>query len=713
MLTKEVTPFDALSVLAIESLPYLTKQFQQLLGIAPGERKPDETLGLKVRETLNLLESLSTWFDGESQGVVPPPSKDTEMDDGEAIQLLAMMDEPVEMSDEEVPAEKTENTAEETFEEIDEWENSDFTDDLDMRDDFIVNSNELMESLDEAILRLEQTPQDRETIEEIFRAAHTLKGASGMFGFKAIERIVHRMENLFDLIRKNELKPTSNMIDVVFYATDTLKIFIAAVKDGKPCGKKTVPIVEALVAASKGKTCQISAKTPEDSQGTQEGAKTQEPTKNKSEQSTIRVDLARLDMLVNLIGELVIDRTRFLSIEERMHTDYPALKINAYMTETVQLFGRHMNQIQEIIMKIRMVPIGNAFHKFVRIIRDLSRSLDKKIHLEIFGEATELDKTIVEKISDPLIHLIRNSCDHGIEMPEEREKFAKPPSGRIVLGARQEGNHIVITIADDGKGMDVEKIRQKGVERGLVQPEEKLSSHEIFQLIFESGFSTAEAVTNVSGRGVGMDVVKKQITQLKGSIDVQSQVGEGTTITIQLPLTLAIMQSLLVKLNQEVFAIPLNSVVKSIRIEPDNIKKVGDTEVIRLRDDVLPLLHLDEVLDLKEKENRFWYDLGSVKKQEKKSKQGSRNTYNRLYVVVVAIGSKDRRFGIVVDALLNQQEMVIKSIGQIMQDTPCVAGGAVLGNGEIVLVLDMLEVEEQFKLNRRRYSLSAKESVTL
>lgn len=596
------------------------------------------------------------------------------------------------------------------IEEIPEWENNDFASDPEMMTDFTQNTNEIMQTLDDTVLRLEQNPTDKETIEEIFRAAHTLKGAAGMFGFKSIERVMHRMENLFDLVRKGKLVPKSDTIDVVFQGLDVLKKLLAAVLAGKPSGLKTAPIVRMLELAAEGKATgakRSAAEAPPadaNSGGGDVAAASDDhggggPKKKTEAATTIRVDLERLDALVNLVGELVIDRTRFVNIDESLRIQAPQLKLSSAMTETLQQFGRHMNEIQDIIMKVRMVPVGSVFNKYPRIVRDLARQLDKQIDLTIEGEETEFDKTLVEQIADPLVHLIRNACDHGIEMPAERTASGKKPNGSVTLSARQEGNQILIMISDDGKGMDVNRIKAKAIEKGLITADQLLSDRDIFNLIFEPGFSTAEKVTTVSGRGVGMDVVKKQIAKLKGMVEIASAPGKGSTITIQLPLTLAIMQSLLVGIGEEVFAIPLSSVVESIRIKPNEIQRVGDTQVIKLRNSVLPLIYLDDVLDLQKKEKDYWYRHPSLDGVQQLATKRRAKRDERIFVVVV--GSAERRFGLVVDALLNQQEMVIKPMGTLIRGTPCVAGGAVMGNGDVVLVLDVPEVESFFRHRMR------------
>ncbi len=706
---------------------------------------PQDMSDDEAKKLLAQMDSPADMSDDEARKLLAEMDAPKEMSDDEAKKLLANMDAPQDMSDDEArklldamdapakdlsaddealallqkmggseheppPAAKEEqHEPTEQLDEIEEFSKNDFASDPDMMNDFLTNSAELMETLDATILNLEQDPTNKETIESIFRAAHTLKGAAGMFGFKAIERVMHRMENLFDLVRKGTLIPDSNTIDVVFQGIDILKKLLEAVKNGKPSGTKTVPVVQALELAAKGKYVKKaagSAPTPAQSPASSDAAEAAEksaahPKKKTAEQSTIKVDLERLDSLVNLVGELVIDRTRFATIEEKIRTTHPQLKIAGDISETVQLFGRHMSEIHEMIMKIRMVPIGNTFNKFTRIVRDIGRQLGKDMELLIDGEGTELDKTLVEQIGDPLIHLIRNSCDHGIELPDVRAKAGKRKTGQIWLSARQEGNHIIITIQDDGKGLPVDIIRKKAIEKGLISADAELSKREVFNLIFEPGFSTAEKVTNISGRGVGMDVVKKQISKLKGVIDLDSEQGKGTTTTIRLPLTLAIMQSLLIESQNETFAIPLSSVIESVRIKPSEIQHIGEAEVIKRHGRVLPLLYLDETLGLSSKEQHSWYSSPpqSIEEIEKLKTTRTQKRLERLYVVIV--GSGENRFGIVVDQLLNQQEMVIKSLGPMMRNTPCVAGGAVLGNGEVVLVLDIQELEHHYKQRGR------------
>jgi two-component system chemotaxis sensor kinase CheA len=622
--------------------------------------------------------------------------------------------------------------------------------DADMLQDFLSNAEDLLESLSQSMLELEQNPGSEDAIESIFRSAHTIKGTAAMFDFRAMVRLTHIMENLFDRIRKGHETVTPVLMDGLLFAFDRIKEMFECLKLGKSAeisindalakleNKEPVTSNERVNSSHKS-----SAALPDDpphadrSQAAQaavpkEKGKPGTPSaealaasnhKLSSEGSgTIRVDLKRLDSLVNLVGELVIDRTRFARIEEEIRGRAPNSELASVMSESVLLFGRHMNEVQSIIMKIRMVPIGNAFSKFVRVVRDLSRQCEKEVELVIEGGETELDKTLVEEIGDPLIHLIRNSVDHGIELPAERIANGKSPRGKIRLSAMQDGNMIVITVQDDGKGLQVDRIRAKALSQGLIKDAEALADKEIYNLIFEPGFSTAEAVTNISGRGVGMDVVKKNIVKLKGVVEVDSVLGRGTTLTIKLPLTLAIIPSLMVENLGESYAIPLVNVIESIRIKPDEIQKIGAADFVKLRGQVLPLLRLSDVFELHQMEKRLWYRTdGSETKgrslgQEAALKNGksssvlagtsatsvARRRKQRLIFVVVGVG--EQRVGLIVDQLLGQQEIVIKSLGRMMGKLQGVAGGCVLGNGCVALVLDVGEIIDDFNHSKGTFN---------
>ncbi|HHV65636.1 MAG TPA: chemotaxis protein CheA [Peptococcaceae bacterium] len=397
-----------------------------------------------------------------------------------------------------------------------------------------------------------------------------------------------------------------------------------------------------------------------DSRG--EGVKTTDNGNNHVH--TIRVDTARMDNLINLVGEMVITRTRLVKIGNDLQAQYQGDSLINSLNETNVYLGRLMSDLQESVMRLRMVPIGTVFSRFPRLVRDLCRKTGKKIELAISGEETELDKTVIEAIGDPLTHLIRNSVDHGIEFPAERLAQGKPETGTITLNAYQEGNHIAISIADDGVGLKLDKIYQKALEKGLISEKEALSDKEIANLIFLPGFSTAENVTEVSGRGVGMDVVKKALDSLGGLIEIKTNQGQGTQFIIRLPLTLAIIQALLVKVEQEIYAIPLSAVNETLIVKTQELKTVGSLPMVRLRGNTLPLLSLRQKFDLPE----------------------NREEQEEFFVVVVGLG--DKAIGLIVDELLGQQEIVIKTLGEYLSGLPGIAGATILGDGKVTLILD-------------------------
>ena len=670
----------------------------------------------ECKDLLDLIVSTSSTQLSE-QPTSSEEVADQSMSDAEAAALLAAMDSPLETQTEQTHAKPEENLEEHNpslEEEVSvpdeadthafsgpEWIENEFQSDPSMMQDFYNNTDELMTALDDHILKLESNPTDKETIECIFRAAHTLKGAAGMFGFKAIEAVMHSMESLFDLVRKEKLLATSITIDAVFIGMDALRKLLETSKQKVNSGVDIQSVVETLKAAASGKVAQrksaTKTDTPSEPSSVAESASTTPKPAAKTENASIRVDLERLDALVSLVGELVADKARFTSIEDEARLRAETSVIGSQITEAMQQFSRHMNSIQGIIMRVRMVPVGTALNKFPRLVRDIARTVQKEIDVIIEGEDAELDKTIVEQLGDPLVHLVRNACDHGIETPEERIAKGKKRAGTVKLKAKQEGNRILLIISDDGKGMDPERLLRKAVEKGLVPADAKLSKSEILNLIFLAGFSTAEKLTELSGRGVGMDVVKKQIQKLKGQIVLDSEIDKGSTITIQLPLTLAIVKSLMIRSRQEVFALPLDSVVESFRIRPADISRVGEAEVIKLRDEMLPLLHLSDALyldaaaiSLSASQRSTTQNVDSLA-----TKKISAINLEKLFIVVV--GNANARFGLVVDELISQSEIVIKSMGPLMKKIPCIAGGAVMGKGDVVLVLDVNDLQECFQ----------------
>ena len=401
-----------------------------------------------------------------------------------------------------------------------------------------------------------------------------------------------------------------------------------------------------------------------------------------AQEQTIRVEVRRLDHLMNLIGELVLGKNRLLKIYDDVEERYEGEKFLEELNQVVSSLSLVTTDIQLAVMKTRMLPIAKVFNKFPRMIRDLSRELGKQIDLEISGEETELDKSIVEEIGDPLVHIIRNSCDHGIEDPETRKAMGKPEKGLVQLKAYNEGNHIVVEIVDDGKGLDADMLKAKSIEKGIITEREAdaMSEKEAFGLIFKPGFSTAAKVTNVSGRGVGMDVVKTNIEKLNGIIDIESEVGKGTVMKLKIPLTLAIIQSLLVGTQEEFYAIPLASVLETVRVPIDDIYTIDGKNVLRLRDEVLSLVRLSDVFGV----NKVF--------------DGGDQTY------VVIIGVAEAKLGIIVDTLVGQEEIVIKSMGDYLQNIPGIAGATIRGDGRVTLIIDvgaMMEMAKDIKVNIR------------
>ncbi|GAA7678139.1 chemotaxis histidine kinase/response regulator CheAY2 [Helicobacter pylori] len=436
---------------------------------------------------------------------------------------------------------------------------------------------------------------------------------------------------------------------------------------------------------------EVAPKTETPKTETPKAPKTETKTKAKADteenkapsigvEQTVRVDVRRLDHLMNLIGELVLGKNRLIRIYGDVEERYDGEKFLEELNQVVSSISAVTTDLQLAVMKTRMQPVGKVFNKFPRMVRDLSRELGKSIELIIEGEETELDKSIVEEIGDPLIHIIRNSCDHGIEPLEERRRLNKPETGKVQLSAYNEGNHIVIKISDDGKGLDPVMLKEKAIEKGVISERdaEGMSDREAFNLIFKPGFSTAKVVSNVSGRGVGMDVVKTNIEKLNGIIEIDSEVGVGTTQKLKIPLTLAIIQALLVGVQEEYYAIPLSSVLETVRISQDEIYTVDGKSVLRLRDEVLSLVRLSDIFKV----------------------DAILESNSDVYVVI--IGLADQKIGVIVDYLIGQEEVVIKSLGYYLKNTRGIAGATVRGDGKITLIVDvgaMMDMAKSIKVN--------------
>ncbi len=436
---------------------------------------------------------------------------------------------------------------------------------------------------------------------------------------------------------------------------------------------------------------EVAPKTETHKTETPKAPKTETKTKAKADteenkapsigvEQTVRVDVRRLDHLMNLIGELVLGKNRLIRIYSDVEERYDGERFLEELNQVVSSISAVTTDLQLAVMKTRMQPVGKVFNKFPRMVRDLSRELGKSIELIIEGEETELDKSIVEEIGDPLIHIIRNSCDHGIEPLEERRRLNKPETGKVQLSAYNEGNHIVIKISDDGKGLDPVMLKEKAIEKGVISERdaEGMSDREAFNLIFKPGFSTAKVVSNVSGRGVGMDVVKTNIEKLNGIIEIDSEVGVGTTQKLKIPLTLAIIQALLVGVQEEYYAIPLSSVLETVRISQDEIYTVDGKSVLRLRDEVLSLVRLSDIFKV----------------------DAILESNSDVYVVI--IGLADQKIGVIVDYLIGQEEVVIKSLGYYLKNTRGIAGATVRGDGKITLIVDvgaMMDMAKSIKVN--------------
>ena len=697
-------------------------------------------------------------------------------------------------------------------------------------DMFLDESHEHLQSLNDGLLGLEDNAEDLSILNEIFRNAHTLKGMSATMGYNKIAELTHEMEDVLDMLRKEQLAVTGDIIDTLFKCIDSLEQMIDNVANGDPedlidvsdlvaklssimRGEKaaaapaaeasapapvadSAPAVEASAAVAAGVPVELSdtekniiteaektgmhgiylkvtlsescllksarsymvmnaleelgevirtippaeeleqeafersfevilitgaeeeqihdavigiseietaetqiikfgadsapapaptpapapveqkssstsaATTPapapapkpsapanKSSGGGQQSANAAAQKKSHAGQS-VRVDIEKLDTLMNLMGELVINKVRLEQIGQTHRL--------SELTETLEQMDRVTTDLQNIVMKVRMVPVSQVFNRFPRMVRDVTKELNKEINLTIEGEDTELDRTVIDEIGDPIMHLLRNSLDHGIEMPDEREAKGKPRIGEVGLIARHEGNNVVIMVTDDGKGIDADIIRRKAVEKGLFSQEEvdAMNDADAVRIVFLPGFSTAEKISDISGRGVGMDVVKSKIESLSGQVDVETHVNEGSIFKIKLPLTLAIIQAMLVQVQNEIYAIPLASIDSTLSIQPSDISTVQNNEVIVLRGEIIPIIRMEEYL---------------MVPHVKDTKE--------LFVVVVHAG--DSKAGMVVDKLIGQQEIVIKTLGNLFMGLKMFSGATVLGDGKVALILDV------------------------
>ena len=629
-------------------------------------------------------------------------------------------------------------------------------------EDFLVEAFELIEQIDHDLVELESNPEDLELLNSIFRVAHTVKGSSSFLNFDVLTKLTHKMEDVLNKARHGELKITPDVMDVVLESVDKMKTLLVCIRDNgndTAIGMDIEPICAKLLAVAGGtalpsggeasapkaeapKTEAAKAEAPKQDPLSQEPeidvnklsdseveaeierllkmrkAEDQARREAKAAQSsggstpapapkpaaapkpataaakkvpaagganspaameqTIRVEVKRLDQLMNLSGELVLSKNRLLKIYDDVEERYEGEKFLEELNLVANSLSIVTTDIQLAVMKTRMQPVSKVFSKFPRVVRDLSRELGKQIELELSGEETELDKSIIEEIGDPIMHMIRNSCDHGVEDPAVRAEAGKPEKGTVQLKAYNEGNHIIIEIADDGKGLDADMLKVKCIEKNLITEKEadQMSDKEAFALIFKPGFSTAQKVTSVSGRGVGMDVVKTNIEKLNGIIEIDSELGKGSVFRLKIPLTLAIMQSLLVGTQEEVYAIPLASVIETVRVPLDSIYTIEGKNVLRLRDEVISLVRLSDVFGVKQ-----------VFESE-----------SQAYVVIVGVA--ESKLGVIIDSLIGQEEIVIKSMGDYLQNIQGIAGATIRGDGGVTLIVDvgsMMNLAKQIK----------------
>ncbi len=550
--------------------------------------------------------------------------------------------------------------------------------DMPLISDFIAEGLEHIESAEAGLLELESKPDDTEVLNQIFRAFHTIKGMAGFLNLAEIGSLAHSAENLLDLARKGELVLAGANTDVVFESIDMLKKMLAGLKksveSGKPIrAQKGLPqLLAKLKASAEGRTLAGSLSTPQvqkkdekldDLLATKYEPETKDisaKAKTYSDDEKIKVSTARLDNLINMAGELVIAQ---LMVAEEVNTN---LTVEHELGRKVAHQSKIVRELQELSMSMRMVPIRGVFQKMARLVRDLSRKAGKTTDFTTLGEETELDRSIVDKIADPLVHMVRNSVDHGVESPEERAKTGKDPAGRIELRAFHQAGDIVIEIEDDGKGLDRERILKKAVDNGIVKADQELSNEEIFKLIFHAGLSTAQKVTSVSGRGVGMDVVRKNIESLRGKIDISSTPGKGTIFTIRLPLTLAIIDGQVVKVGADRYIIPINSILSSFKPTSEQLSSVqARGEMAMVRGELLPLVRL--------------YTLFSTVP----------STEDPTEALMVIVEEDKRKCCLLVDELLGQQQVVIKSLGEGLGVAKGISGGAIMGDGRVSLILDV------------------------
>jgi len=517
--------------------------------------------------------------------------------------------------------------------------------------DYLDDANGHLNVFDNALLLLEKNGVNKDIILDTLGSLHTLKGNSGMMGFESLKVYIHQVEELLKRVNDNEIG-LDRVIDGLLGSANVIRNTFREIEKDPTVNPDLTEDICDLQQLLEGSGNRPERQTVEILSYL--GTKT----------DTIKVDFKKLDDLLNLVGELVIFKTRLNQIETQIREEINNKSLAKELNGGLELMGKTISGLQEGIMKARMLPVSHVFNKFHRMVRDLSKSQGKEIQLAFEGEDTELDKTVIDELEEPLLHIIRNAIDHGIEPVGERMRKGKGSAGRIMLSAAQESNYVIIRAIDDGRGINSEKIREMGIEKGLIKPEDSLDKEGIISLIFSAGFTTKQEATDISGRGIGLDVVSKNISKLNGHVVVDSIPEKGTTFTIKLPLSLAIIPALMAETGGEVYAIPMSAVDESIKVKEEDIHFINNREVIRFRERVLPVVRLDEFFSLDRKKEK------------------------RFYLVIV--GKAEKRIAIAVDRLRGQQEIVIKPLDDTFGKSYGIAGASILGDGKIVLIIDIM-----------------------
>lgn len=568
-----------------------------------------------------------------------------------------------------------------------------------MTKQFASESDELLETAEQALLELEKNPDNEEFISTAFRALHSFKGNSGFFGFADLENVSHQAETVLDKIKESSNPVENNVFSVLLEVLDFLRLGISSLNEGKepeiPGKAGVIAFMEEAIDTIDDSSEDESVETVGELTETAEiGSKSQVPaaaeklfsgperrkpsdrrlgedrrggdrrsTDKSAQRQTIRVDIEKLDVLLDLIGELVIS--------EAMVSQNPDLKgldisLDRFEKSVLQL-NKITRDLQDIATSVRMIPLSGTFRKMIRLVRDLGQKSGKKVELELIGEETEVDKTVIEQINDPLVHIIRNSMDHGLESTEERIKSNKSEVGNVTLEARYVGGEVWIIISDDGKGLNRDKLISKAIERGLINTDgSELRDEEVWQLIFQPGFSTADKITDISGRGVGMDVVRRNIEKIRGKVGVKSKAGEGTTVILSIPLTLAIIDGMIVKVGGKFYVIPIVTIKESFKIESKQINKMMDgQEIVNVRNRLIPVVRINELLGI-DNINR---ELGDG--------------------IIIIVENEGDSVCLFVDEVVGQQQIVIKGLPDYVGDLSCVSGCTILGDGMISLILDV------------------------